>query len=104
MSRAPVRRGVHRSGRDGRVLNEVSGLRPREDTHDLDLRGLLDNVVGDGGQTARVGSEPDALDRGGPVPHLGEHLLACERQLHRPAGDEPGGHQGKDHVRVGIHL
>ena len=90
VGRPPVRRGVHRPGRDAGLLGEL-----------LDLRGLLDDVDADAAQApVRVRGQPHPLDGRGPVAGEGEHLLPGERELDRPAGQGASGHRGDDDVGV----
>jgi hypothetical protein len=81
-------RRVHHPRRHRRLLGELA-----------DGGALLDHVVGDRHQAARaVGAEPDALDRRRAVAGDGEHLLARDRDLHRPV-HQPCRHHREDDVR-----
>ena len=67
----------------------------------LDLRGLLDDVDRDAPQApVGVGGQLHPLDRRRAVAGEGEHLLAGQRELHRPAGHGAGRHRGEHDVGV----
>jgi len=67
----------------------------------FDRRRLLDDVVRNRGEPAvTLGAETQALDGRRAIADHREHLLAGERQLHRPAGGVRRQH-GQHHGRVG---
>lgn len=86
MGRGAVGRRVHQSGRHCGVLDEL-----------VPEGGLLDHVVGQRGECARgIGTEPDALDRGGAVAADRGHLLAGQCKFDRAAHHLCGhGRQGE---------
>jgi hypothetical protein len=77
VGREPVAGRVHRARDDRGLLRELA-----------QPRGLLDRLVGDGGEPAvGIGAEAHALDRRRAVAGDGEHLPAAHDEADRPAHD-----------------